>query len=55
MKATERPIILRTAAIAAVNNVTVNRIVASNPALSAASQEQAKQSLLGTETALASN
>ena len=55
MRATERPIVLRTTAIAPVNATTVSRIVASNPALSAASQEQAKQTLLGTETALASN
>lgn len=43
-----RPIILKTAAIAPVTPATVNRIVASNPALSASSQEKAKQALLGT-------
>lgn len=41
-----RPIILKTAAISAVTPATVNRIVASNPALSASSQEKAKQALL---------
>ena len=41
-----RPIILKTAAIAAVTPATVNRIVASNPALSSTSQEKAKQALL---------
>ena len=46
-----RPIILKTAAIAAVTPSTVNRIVATNPALSASSQEKAKQSLLD-QTAL---
>lgn len=46
-----RPIVLKTAAIAAVTPSTVNRIVASNPALSASSQEKAKQTLL-EQTAL---
>ena len=41
-----RPIILKTAAISAVTPATANRIVASNPALSASSQEKAKQALL---------
>lgn len=41
-----RPIILKTAAITAVTPATANRIVASNPALSASSQEKAKQALL---------
>ena len=41
-----RPIILKTAAVAAVTPATVNRIVASNPALSVSSQEKAKQALL---------
>lgn len=43
-----RPIILKTAAVAAVTPATVNRIVASNPALSVSSQEKAKQALLDT-------
>lgn len=41
-----RPIILQTAAIAPATPATVNRIVASNPALSSSSQEKAKQALL---------
>lgn len=41
-----RPIILQTAAVAAVTPATVNRIIATNPALSASSQEKAKQALL---------
>ena len=41
-----RPIVLKTAAIAAVTPATANRIVASNPALSTSSQEKAKQALL---------
>ncbi len=49
-----RPIILKTAAVAAVTPATVNRIVATNPALSASSQEKAKQALLDP-TALSSN
>ena len=44
-----RPIVLKTAAIAAVTPQTANRIVASNPALSAASQEKAKKALLAAE------
>lgn len=51
----QRPVILQTAAIAPVNAVTVNRIVASNPALSAGSQENAKQALLSSSAQLASN
>jgi hypothetical protein len=43
-----RPIVLKTSAIAAVTPQTVNRIVASNPALSTSSQEKAKQTLLAS-------
>lgn|SRR5690554_1528286 len=50
----QRPIVLHTAAIAPANAANVNRIVASNPALSAASQERAKQALLG-EAVVATN
>ncbi|MBJ9984313.1 hypothetical protein IAE19_02500 [Acinetobacter sp. S40] len=50
-----RPIILKTAAISAANSANINRIVASNPALSVASQEKAKQALLGTSAQLAAN
>lgn len=50
-----RQIILKTAAIAAVTPATVNRIVASNPALSAASQEKAKQALLDNNLLAKSN
>lgn len=52
----DRPIVLKTAAIAAATPATANRIVASNPALSASSQEKAKQALLdgaGTVTTTA--
>lgn len=49
-----RPIILKTAAVAAVTPATVNRIVATNPALSVSSQEKAKQALLDP-TAVSSN
>ncbi len=42
-----RPIVLQTAAIAPANSANINRIVASNPALSAKSQEKAKISLIG--------
>lgn len=41
-----RPIILKTAAIAPVTPATVNRVVASNPALSVSSQEKVKLALL---------
>ena len=41
-----KPIVLQTQAIAAANSVTVDRIVAANPALSAESQQKAKQALL---------
>ncbi|MFW2078890.1 hypothetical protein ACG94X_14460 [Acinetobacter sp. ULE_I010] len=45
-----RPIILKTAAIAAVTPATINRVVASNPALSVGSQEKVKQALLVVDT-----
>ncbi|RKG38384.1 hypothetical protein [Acinetobacter rongchengensis] len=45
-----RPIILKTAAIAAVTPATINRVLASNPALSASSQEKVKQALLAVDT-----
>ncbi|MDR0237546.1 hypothetical protein [Acinetobacter sp.] len=45
-----RPIVLKTAAIAAVTPATVNRVVASNPALSVSSQEKVKQALLAVDT-----
>ncbi|WP_411689772.1 hypothetical protein [Acinetobacter pseudolwoffii] len=47
-----RPIVLQTAAIAPAN---ADRIVASNPALSAASQQQAKQALLNEAGQLSKN
>ena len=51
----QRPVILKTAAVTAANAANVNRIVASNPALSTASQEKAKQALLLESAQLASN
>lgn len=42
-----RPIILQTTAIAPANAANINRIVASNPALSTKSQEKAKVALIG--------
>ncbi len=42
-----RPIILQTTAIAPANAANINRIVASNPALSVKSQEKAKVALIG--------
>lgn len=48
-----RPIILKTAAIAAVTPATINRVVASNPALSVSSQEKVKQALLAADTTTA--
>lgn len=41
-----RPVVLQTTAIVAANSVNVDRIVATNPALSVASQQEAKQVLL---------
>ena len=51
----QRPVVLKTTAITPANAANVNRIVASNPALSAASQEKAKQALLSESAQLASN
>ena len=51
----QRPVILKTTAVTAANSTNVNRIVASNPALSTASQEKAKQALLSESAQLASN
>lgn len=48
-----RTIILKTAAIAAITPTTINRVVASNPALSASSQEKVKQALLGVDATTA--
>ena len=50
-----RPIVLQTAAIAAANAANADRIVATNPALSSASHQQAKQSLLSESGQLAQN
>lgn len=51
----QRPVVLKTTAITPANAANANRIVASNPALSAASQEKAKQALLSESAQLASN
>lgn len=51
----QRPVVLKTTAITPANAANANRIVASNPALSAASQEKAKQVLLSESSQLASN
>ena len=51
----QRPIILKTTAVAAANAVNANRIVATNPALSVASQQKAVQVLVSESTQLASN
>lgn len=53
--AQQRPIILKTAAVSAATITTASRIVATNPALSVESQEQAKQTLVGSPTQLAAN
>jgi phage baseplate assembly protein gpV len=42
----QRPVVIQTQAIEAANSATADRIVASNPALSTESQEQAKQELI---------
>ena len=42
-----RPIVFQTQAIAAANAANINRIVATNPALSVQSQEKAKMALIG--------
>ena len=46
-----RAIVIQTAAIAPVNNVTVKRIIATNPALSVESQQKAEQSSLSMNQA----
>ncbi|NCI78522.1 hypothetical protein [Acinetobacter kanungonis] len=51
----QRPIILKTAAVAPATSETASRIVATNPALSVESQEQARQTLAGSPTQLAAN
>ncbi len=51
----QRPVVLNTAAIKAANAANADRIVASNPALSAASQQKAKQALLTEASQLAKN
>ena len=51
----QRPVILKTTAVTAANSANGNRIVASNQALSTASQEKAKQALLSESAQLASN
>ncbi|WP_374664588.1 hypothetical protein [Acinetobacter sp.] len=50
-----RPIVMQTAKIAAANSANADRIVASNPALSEASQQRAKQALLDGAGQLARN
>lgn len=50
-----RPVVLQTQAIAAATSANADRIVASNPALSAASQQKAKQVLLDEAAQLAKN
>ncbi|ALH95249.1 hypothetical protein [Acinetobacter equi] len=42
----QRSVVMQTQAIEAANSVTADRIIASNPALSIESQEQAKQALV---------
>lgn len=53
--AQQRPIILKTAAVSAATTTTASRIVATNPALSVESQEQAKLTLAGSPAQLAAN
>ena len=48
-----RPIIFQTHAIAPANAANINRIVATNPALSAQSQEKAQIALIGAEAVAA--
>ncbi len=50
-----RPIVLQTTAIAAANAANADRIVATNPALSSVSQQQAKQALLNQAGQIAQN
>jgi hypothetical protein len=45
----ERPVLIQTEAIAPATSATVDRIVASNPALSEESQQEAKKALLATK------
>lgn len=42
----QRPVVIQTQGIDAANSATADRIVASNPALSSESQQQAKQKLI---------
>ena len=51
----QRPMVLETQKVVAANSANVNRIVASNPALSSASQERAKQALLDESAQTARN
>ena len=46
----DRPIVMKTTPIAPATAANVNRIVASNPALSTVSQEKAKTALIGDAT-----
>ena len=50
-----RPMVLETAKVSAANSANAQRIMASNPALSAASQEKAKQALLNEQEQVARN
>lgn len=50
-----RPIVMQTAAVTAANAANADRIVAENPALSSASQQNAKKSLLNEAAQLARN
>ena len=50
-----RPVVLETKAIEPATSVNADRIVASNPALSSASQQKAKQALLDEAAQLAKN
>ena len=45
----ERPVLIQTEAIAPATSATVDRIVASNPALSEESQKEAKKALLAAK------
>lgn len=45
----ERPVLIQTEAIAPITSATVDRIVASNPALSEESQKNAKKALLAAQ------
>ena len=50
-----RPIVMQTIAIAPANSANIHRIVASNPALSAKSQQKAKIALIGEEAVQAAD